>query len=1689
MAEVRFANCKICGKEYSYSLEWARALEAQGRQPTEYCPECRKWHSKMRNTLAMPYFKPKPTGPRKAEKELKGGRLGRLTHVDRNHRTISIPASFHLPNSDIDFGIKDPDIRELFQMLEEHRVTVVVGPTGSGKSTFLPYRLIAPPSPYQGDHFTRYGQVVVTQPRIQATRTIPEFVARDLYGSPLGAGSDIGFIHRGEKAADRHAKLVFCTDGMLINWIIDGRIADFSVIMIDEAHERSLNIDLILGLLKIRLPFYPNLKLIIASATINAALFKGFFDAPDQETGLINFEGKKKFDYEGCPSSHKISEQPHPDYLVPAVVDRVAKILLDVANGQRESQNKKTLGQLVTAPEGDILAFLPTVSSIDKAANGLRLRIKEDRLLCERGIEVHVLHRQVPLVEQDLALQKKSKAITLKVIKVLDEIFKRVRPDGDILALALDDRSAVDIAKKLSDVFGEDKRFAGTGVRQNGKSISTPHWEQEPLRIVEIATYDQAPKSYQESFPYVIHDRRVVISTNVAETSLTVDGIVYVVDSGLILQKNWDLETWTESFRVNWHSQDGCRQRWGRAGRVRDGYAYALYTTDQFNHFDLHTLPEIQRAPLEAVVLKAKLSGVDDVVNFPWIEPPNRKEIDRAIEVLMEHGLLDTDGDLTEHGQVVSSFAEEPNTGHLLVLADQTACAMEVATLIPFLGYKLRGGVLRWQHQWDGHTRRLVRRIHTGLKAGCQDDLAFLLKLFQGWSDAFLPEYDWLTDAIFPYHWVNRIPLADVDLKKSLGEEACLNLIEAAKDTHAEIELREIVKSWLPNPLVENWLQQAIKGMRDARRAAWARRFFVNHATMVKVDAARQEILEKLSIGKKLVESRPLGFDILMDRVRLVMACAWPDRIYVREPDGYRAFIDRTRKLESAFDVQISSDSIMFGRENVPDAFVCCKRTAGSGKQKPLYVGLLVSLKKDWLPIISNPLVQVAQWAAESLVPKYEPATLLPSERIFLDLDYPLMSRYACRQVDSLTSKEIELMIAELISPPTIIEETSQEGVILYAEDPADAVGDGLDERAGLDPDIIYQEDPEAEDPKAGLELEEDENLSSKYDQYKRASRQAINNQNIRGIYQSPNVDWKSDIPCEVVGYPDWYEDPPRLRLVPSPDPSSFDHFTQLHPPSTSIKVRAIEVDQELRDRYAALVVKPLDTDLEIVMEANELTFAGRYSMLASVPMGTIFSAQVEKIDLYNHRIFLSVLPYLENYLPEEGQLLEGIVEEITENGSLHVSLDKHPVGDLPLSLSAYVENNNIPESIRQAGKGARLALRISYETEREIKLPSLTIELAQELQKDEWQGRVGWSEEGRKLWARGRLSYNQRETLLTKVDQPYLRRAIEDLYRFSNMLNGRIEQTELLHSFIAHNPPGSIITSTVKKTLKHDALVELSDGILGKVDTHKARNILNHWLKEGEEVEVIVGELDPKTGYVSVKIASPSERIRKNYPEGSVHRGLVTKVVNYGAFIRLAPGIDGLVHQSKLRWGTGGNPINAVREGETVTVGIESITNDGKLNLTMRIPENRPEKCFEIGSLLTGEVIHLLETGALVRLAPGQIGMIHISELSWKMVSRPDQIVSIGKKVNVRVLSIHSTSEESRISLSLKQAYSNVITIKPWQVRTLIGEGGKTIRDIQQKTDTRIFAEPNGKVEIKGSTIELVNDTESHINRLFGKK
>ena len=310
------ATCKDCGEPFGYSDTSYAAGMQRGFSRPERCPECRKRHAREIQTVGMPFFKVKPIHPASIVDGVQAGMLGNIEHPPREHVSVELQSSLDTSK----FGVTEEKLQELFETLQKSQVVVAVGPTGSGKSTYLPYRLMVPPEGIDPHIFTRYGQILVTQPRIQAARNIPAYVAKVMHGSSIGAGFDVGFRHSNAPASDWRCKLVYVTDGTLINWIVTGQISNLSVIMIDEAHERSLNIDLILGLLKELLPRYPRMKLIIASATIDHRKFIDYFGG-EGRVGFVEFEGKSY----GVTEHYRDELDKPPLPYDPASVPQIAK--------------------------------------------------------------------------------------------------------------------------------------------------------------------------------------------------------------------------------------------------------------------------------------------------------------------------------------------------------------------------------------------------------------------------------------------------------------------------------------------------------------------------------------------------------------------------------------------------------------------------------------------------------------------------------------------------------------------------------------------------------------------------------------------------------------------------------------------------------------------------------------------------------------------------------------------------------------------------------------------------------------------------------------------------------------------------------------------------------------------------------------------------------------------------------------------------------------------------------------------------------------------------------------------------------------------------------------------------------------------------------------------------------------------
>ncbi len=431
----------------------------------------------------------------------------------------------------------------LIETLREAQVTIVCGDTGSGKTTQLPKLA----------HLARpdvRGMIGVTQPRRLATIAMARRLAEELH-SPLGA--KVGYQHRFERKLSPSTRFKLMTDGILLaETREDPRLKRYSTIIIDEAHERSLNIDFLLGILKQILPKRPDLRVVISSATLDAARFSEFFNnAP-----VISIPGRL-FPIETLWMPEEDEEDDELPRRVANAVD--------------------TLGH----ESGDILVFLPG--------------------------------------ERDI---------------------------------------------RETMTFLEGRRYPRTEILPLLASL--PQGEQ--ARVFQTST-----------------QRRIILATNVAETSVTIPSIRVVIDSGLARIKRYSAQRHVQTLRIEPISQASARQRMGRCGRVGPGTCIRLYSPEDFNRREEHTAPEIKRTALAGVILAMADLRLGKIEDFPFLEPPTGVAIREGYRELLELGAIrktdDTALSLTSIGRALAAFPLEPRFARIL-LAAESECALRDALTV-----------------------------------------------------------------------------------------------------------------------------------------------------------------------------------------------------------------------------------------------------------------------------------------------------------------------------------------------------------------------------------------------------------------------------------------------------------------------------------------------------------------------------------------------------------------------------------------------------------------------------------------------------------------------------------------------------------------------------------------------------------------------------------------------------------------------------------------------------------------------------------------------------------------------------------------------------------------------------------------------------------------------------------------------
>ncbi len=430
--------------------------------------------------------------------------------------------------------------REIVAAIREHPVVVVVSETGSGKTTQLP-KMAA--EALAG----RMRKIGCTQPRRIAAASVARRVAEELKGS---LGGYVGYQVRFEDRTSKETKIKFMTDGILLAETQgDPDLLQYDALILDEAHERSLNVDFLLGYLKRLLERRRDLKLVISSATLDAGAFAAFFDgAPVIQAEGRTFPVEEFF----LPPDEEEELTRH----VPRAVDWLTEV----------------------DPQGDVLVFLPGEREIRDCADALEGRRY-------RNTEILPLFARLGLADQ--------------------------------------------------------QRVFSPGPR-----------------------------------------RRIILATNVAETSLTIPGIVSVVDSGLARVSRWSPARGVQRLQVEPVSQASARQRKGRCGRVREGVCVRLYAEEDLAERPEFTDPEIRRSSLAGVILRMKSLGLPEIENFPFLDPPGPKAISEGYRTLREVGALDRERNLTEAGRTMARMPVDPRLARMLLEAREERCLAEILPIV-----------------------------------------------------------------------------------------------------------------------------------------------------------------------------------------------------------------------------------------------------------------------------------------------------------------------------------------------------------------------------------------------------------------------------------------------------------------------------------------------------------------------------------------------------------------------------------------------------------------------------------------------------------------------------------------------------------------------------------------------------------------------------------------------------------------------------------------------------------------------------------------------------------------------------------------------------------------------------------------------------------------------------------------------
>lgn len=540
---------------------------------------------------------------------------------------------------------------ELLQAIAENQIIIVQGETGCGKTTQIPQYL-------HEEGYTKTemkdGEVRMigcTQPRRVAAMSVAARVSQEV-GSKLG--HKVGYSIRFEDCTSEETVIKYMTDGMLLRELLDDPIlSKYSVMIVDEAHERTLHTDILLTLLKDVSRARSDFRLIISSATLDEQKFSQFFNGPP----LFKIKGRLfHVQHRFMSNDQKCS-----------TVNMTDACLRTVMQIHRSEQS------------GDILVFLPGQEEIEELQKEIEAQVKR--------------------------LGSKIKELLIR------PIYANLPTD------------------------------------------------------MQARVFDQTPPGA----------RKVVISTNIAETSLTIDGIVFVVDPGFCKQNRFSSKTGMETLAITRISKASADQRAGRAGRNRPGVCFRLYTREEFkSEFEENTQPEIQRLNLANVVLLLKTMRIKDVISFEYVDKPQNEVLLSAIEQLTALGALDNSGDLTHLGRRMAEFPLDPKMSKSIIASESYGCSEEILTIMSMLS--VNGSIFFKPKEKAVHAEASRKSFFS-----VTGDHLMLLKVYSDWASCNFSK-QWCFEKFVQYKSMCRARDVREQLEK-LCEKVEVKLMSDTSDT------------------------------------------------------------------------------------------------------------------------------------------------------------------------------------------------------------------------------------------------------------------------------------------------------------------------------------------------------------------------------------------------------------------------------------------------------------------------------------------------------------------------------------------------------------------------------------------------------------------------------------------------------------------------------------------------------------------------------------------------------------------------------------------------------------------------------------------------------------------------------------------------------------------------------------------